>query len=108
MFLATSAQTTFDANGNASLTFSPNKYGIKWTISRIVVSTTSTAGTLAYVYRGAISQANLIDSTYNGNQDMTDTPVELTDSDFITVSFTGGDIGSIAFVRIEGEQEARF
>lgn len=108
MFLATSAQATFDDSGNASMTFSPNKYGIKWTISRVVVSTTSVGGTQAYVYRGPISQSNLIDATYNGNQDMTDTPVELTDSDFITVSFTGGDIGSIAFVRIEGEQEARF
>lgn len=102
-----SATGTFDANGRATVSIGPTVYGARWNVTRLVVSTTSTAETQLRVYRGSEQASRLVDSTYTANQNTSETDVTLGTLETLLFVWTGGDPGAIATAVIEGDQVGR-
>lgn len=97
-----SASGTFDANGNASASLGPAVYGARWNVDRIVVSTTSTAITQCDVYRNVVSATTKIDSTRTGNNDTSETNIDLNAPDVLLFVWTGGTAGASATAVLAG------
>jgi actin-like ATPase involved in cell morphogenesis len=96
-------QATFDAAGTAQVTIGvPN--GVTWRVEVTTVTTTSTTRTTASVYLGSPSPAAMVDSTYSGNRDTSDTVHEVIGGELVTCQWTGGDVGKVATLRISGDQ----
>jgi hypothetical protein len=99
-----SRTATADGNGRAIAQLGPLRSFESWEIKRTTVSSTST--TLiptARVYRGAIAPSRLIDGTYTGTLDTTQTDMTLTSGDSVVAEWTGADVGSSCILIIEGE-----
>lgn len=96
-------QAEFDAAGIAQVTIGvPN--GVSWRVGLTTVSTTSTTRTTASVYLGSPSPSALVDSTYSGNRDASDTVHEVIGGELVTCQWTGGEVGKMATLRISGDQ----
>ena len=104
---ATNAQ--FDANGVAIATLGP-RGPVTWEISRLTVSSTSTLPSQARLFDGPgggaeLTNTNLIEGTYSGNLDATDTPFTIQPGSQLYIQWTGGTPGATATVRVIGRQE---
>lgn len=86
---------------------SPQIYGVKWRIERIATSTTSTKDTELRIYRGDEQPNRLVDSTYSGNLDTSDTPIIVETTEQLKFVWSLGDPGSIATATIHGMQLGR-
>lgn len=102
-----SASATFDDSGRAVVSLGPTVYGVAWEITRVVVSTTSSAQTQLRVYRGTEQASRLVDSTYTGNDNTSETDVKLSNLESLLFVWTGGDVGAIATAVIDGTQTGR-
>lgn len=81
------------------------RYGEEWRITRMTVqSTSSTLVPTARVYRGSEAASNLIDGTFTGNQDSSDTSIRLMSGETLLAVFEGGDVGSQCTLNVFGEK----
>lgn len=104
--LLESNSDTFDANGVATARKGPNAYGDVWTITRVVISTTSVLQTTAKMYLNSILADNLIDVSAMGNADISDTSdINLGTTEKLIVRWTGGTPGTIATMVLYGIAE---
>lgn len=105
--VAQSLSATFDADGNARAEIGPTVYGTKWTVTRLVTSTTSTDRAELRVYRNVESAGTLTDSTRSANADTSETRLELQTLDKLIFSWSKGTPGAVATANIYGSQEGR-
>lgn len=102
--LSESASAQAAANGVARALLGPLRAFETWQVRRVTVSSTSTVLIpTARVYRGAVSPSRLIDGTYTGTLDSTDTmDLELKSGDKLVAEWTGSDVGAVCTLTIEG------
>ena len=110
--LQASQSASFVADGQSSIArvwIGPSVAGTKWMIKRITVSTNSPGvldgASRCRVYLNTETPTALIGGTYSGDQDTNETDVKLYETDKLIVVWTGGDIGSIATVFVQGEYD---
>lgn len=98
-----SLATTLDAAGDGQVTIQPP--GVDWLVTLLTVATSTAVLTPeARVYVNGTSDADLIEGSYNGARDTSDTEHPLTAGDRLIVKWTGGDAGARATVRVSGWQ----
>jgi hypothetical protein len=102
-----SAQVTLDANGSGSVRLGPGRHGVVWTIQRVTVQTsTAVMVPTAKVYRGGIGDAGFISGTFVGSFDVDDgLSEELHNGEYLTIAWTGGDVGAVATATWSGTEE---
>jgi hypothetical protein len=104
--LRQSAPATAGSNGRAVATIQPLRSFERWHITRTAVSSNSTIlAPTARVYRGAESPSALVEGTYAGRLDSSDTAIWLENGEALIVVWEGADVGSSCVVTIEGEVE---
>lgn len=105
--LALSQETIFGSDGTAAIAVGPAIRGEIWDIEHLSVSTDSNdvIPTQAYIYRGTISEASLIEATTSGNADVTNTNMRLTAPELLWIQWREGTVGARAILRIEGKRE---
>lgn len=95
------AQTVLDANGNGQVALGPP--GADWVVTATTLATsTSVNQPIGNIYLGAVSQAALIDGTYSGSGDTSDTKYLLSAGEQVIATWTGGDAGAKATLRVAG------
>lgn len=98
-----SRRATADVNGRARVTLSPQRAFERWQVERITVqSTSSVLVPKCEIYRGAETASRLVDGTWTGTFDHTDTSLMLQTGEEIIVLWVGGDVSSECTVTIEG------
>lgn len=102
---------TLDASGNGSVQFNVRHANQRWIIGYINVTTNQAPTTAPYptatVYEGP-QQAGMADgATWTGNQDTFRGRFVMDACTDLIVAFTGGVVGSVATVIIEGTNELR-
>lgn len=108
--LRESGSATVGANGRASVTLQPLRSFERWDITRMTVANTSTVLVpTARIYRGSESPSALVEGTYTGTQDSSDTKVSLENGERLiavwegkAVNTAGADVGSVCVFTIEG------
>lgn len=99
-----SADGTADANGRAEATLQPLRAFETWRVKRMTVqSTSSTLVPTCRVYRGAVSASRLVDGTYTGTLDHTDTDLALHNGERLIAVWEGADVGAVCTLSIEGD-----
>jgi hypothetical protein len=98
---------TLDASGNGTVTFGVDwSSNHKWVINSVIVATSQLPTTSPYptatVYLGGQQVGVSEGATWTGNQDVFTGVAEMTCDD-LNVVFTGGVVGSVATVIIEGD-----
>lgn len=105
--LSISGQVTLDASGAGALELAVPAATV-WSIQRIAISCTGPTDPMpaCYVYDGPANDANLLDATWTGTQDVSDfgTPLELYAGEFLTFTWTGGTPGTVATARLIGRR----
>ena len=98
-----SSSANADANGIARVSLGPLRGFERWDVrSTTVASTSSTLVPTCKLYRGGESPSRLIDGTYTGTLDTTDTPYTLHSGDRVMAVFDGCDVGAQCTVTLEG------
>lgn len=102
--LSESVSGNADANGIVTVALGPLRSFETWQIRRITVSSASaTLVPTAKIYRGAVSPSRLIDGTFTGTLDSTETlDLDLTSGDRIVGQWTGCDVGASCTLTLEG------
>ena len=102
-----SARVELDASGAGTVRLGPGRHGVRWTVRRITVQTsTATKVPEARVYRGGVGDASFITGTFVGSFDVDDGLNEqLEHGEYLTVAWTGGDAGAVATATWSGEEE---
>lgn len=103
--LTESATAVFGSDRKATVSLGPTRSYENWHIARTSVSTTSTTQTQLFVYRQIENPKNLVEGSATGNQDTSDSAIELRGNERIVLVWTGGDVGQRATVTLEGERE---
>jgi hypothetical protein len=100
-----SARTTFDATGDARVVFGPDRAFERWRVTNTAITTSSAAATSFKLYRGLTeTPSNLIDlSNFNGNNDVSDSVIDLTPGEKLLGVWTGGTPGANATLTVSGE-----
>jgi hypothetical protein len=94
---------TADANGRAVLQFQPLRAGEDWHITRSSVSNSGTVNTpQVKVYRGMETPSTLIEGTFSGNLDSSDTVYDLRNGEQVLFVFSGADVGSLCSATVDG------
>lgn len=102
--LSESATAVAGADGIARVQLGPLRAFETWAVaSTTVSSTSSTLVPTARLYRGAEQPSRLIDGTYTGTLDTTDTTYKLRSGDKVIAVFSGCDVGAQCTVTVEGE-----
>jgi hypothetical protein len=105
--LDTSAQATLSAAGLGTATLAPPAIE-RWHVTRIAVATnqasTVTTIPVCKIYVNSISDANLYDGTFTGNQDSTDADLWLEKGQQLIAQWTGGVAATIGTISIFGNR----
>ena len=103
--LDTSATVTLNAAGTGTAIVSPPAVE-RWHVTRYAVvtnqSTTTTPIPLCKLYVNSVSDANLYDGTYTGNQDSGDADLWLEKGQQLIAQWTGGVPASVGTLSIFG------
>ena len=108
--LDTSVPVRLDGSGNGRASIGPQS-GVMWQVAYTTVSTVSQA---APIPQCAISTGNangpvtLLDATFTGNGDSTDTPAVIYPGSYLWAVWAGGNPGDIATVRVQGQAVTRY
>lgn len=103
--LRESGSGTADSAGRAVCRVQPMRYGEEWRITRMTVqSTSATLVPTAKVYRGSEAASNLVDGTFTGTQDTSDTSIRLMSGEALVCVFEAGDVGSRCTFNVFGEK----
>lgn len=101
----TSVNATFDAAGRAVVRIGPTRSGERWHVILTNISTTSLATTAFRLYRGREAASALLDqSLFNGNGDVSDTVYELLAGQDVVGVWSGGTVGAIGTLTLNGER----
>jgi hypothetical protein len=103
--LAVTQDTTFDGDGIAAIVIGPAIRGEVWNMDYLAVSTDSATDTEAYIYRDSVSPGNLIEASFAGNADKTNTSIRITAPGLLWIRWINGTPGARASLRIEGRRE---
>lgn len=100
-----SERAVFDANGEARVVIGPKRSFERWKITNTAITTTSTLTTSFKLYRGmTATPSNLIDlSNFNGNDDVSDSVIELPSGENLLGVWMGGTPGAFATATVSGE-----
>lgn len=99
-----SVTATVDANGRAVCTLQPLQAFRRWHVRRMTVtSTSSTLVPTVRVYRGEEIASKLVDGTYTGTLDHSDTNLILRSGEPLIFVFSAADVGSKCTATVEGE-----
>lgn len=97
-------QATADANGRATASIGPFRFGESWVVKSMNTTTNSVAESQLRVYRGVESDSALIASTYSGNQDSAGgNEINVPAQDKLVFVWSGADVGASCTCRIEGD-----
>lgn len=104
--LMKAGNTFLDASGNGTVTLGPGAAGERWVVKSVVVQTsTATLIPQAQIYNGPSSPSNIIATTYTGSNDTASGgDIALGLGQFITVTWTDGDPGAVAYATVYGDQ----
>lgn len=93
------------ADGTATVQLQPLRAFENWFISRMTISSTSTAlvPTLK-VYRGSVNPSQLIDGTYTGTLNQSDTAIDLPNGQAIIAQWTGATPGTTCTFTVQGRK----
>ncbi len=95
---------TADANGRAVVIFQPLRSFERWHITLMNIQSTSSVKVPQFrAYRNAEGPSSLVDSTYDGNQNVSNTDITLETGESIIGVWSGADAGSICSMNIQGE-----
>lgn len=98
-----SGRATVDASGIARVRMGPRRAFERWQLRRISIqSTSSTLVPEARLYSGGESTSNLIDGTYDGVLNHTDTDRELANGEDVVCVWSGADVGATCTLTLEG------
>lgn len=93
------ASVTLDGTGAGQVQIPVT--GGDWVIVASSVQVTSNVKEpTAKLYRNSISDATFLEGSYTGSNDSSDTRHLLTQGEYLTVAWTGGDVGARATARI--------
>lgn len=99
-----------DASGNGTVVLRPGNAHESWTITSTVVRTvTAVKNPVCQTFVGSsgVVGGQAVDTTYTGNNDSSDTKIEVNEGSFLTVVWTGGDVGTQASVSVRGTRTQR-
>lgn len=97
-----STSAVFNAAGVARASLGPAVYGSRWNVDRMVATTTSVLPTQCDVYRNVESPLSKIDSTRTGNNDTSETNLDLRPPDTLIFVWTNGTPGATATAILAG------
>jgi hypothetical protein len=93
--LRQSAFATVDASGRGIANIQPLRAFERWEIERVTVAcTSSTLVPTCRIYRGAVAAGNLIEGTFSGRQDTSDTKTMLENGELLIAVWEGKDVGT--------------
>jgi hypothetical protein len=108
--LDTYDSVTLDGAGNGQVTLAPDAFRI-WTITHLNVRTsqgpTETPIPQCTVYRGAVSDGNILSQTWNGSRATATGAATIQPSEPLIVRWENGVPGSTATVSLYGTMEMR-
>lgn len=107
MRLDTGRQTTLDSSGNGSVTLQPSNAHQTWHVTNVVVQTNPSSPTDVPECRITVG-GSIVDTTYNGNNDSSDSKYDVPPGTSMVVSWTGGDPGILATVSVSGTIEQAY
>jgi hypothetical protein len=93
-----------DGSGNGTVQVGPQS-GQRWDVTSTTVSTGSQSSPLPQcsIYSGPTAGPPwLLDATFTGNGDQTDTPSTIYNGQYVWAVWTGGNPGDGATVRVQG------
>lgn len=92
------------AGGTMSVLFDPVPLDTSWQLERVVVSSTSSLPTRAYLFTDLADPRHLLDGTNSGNFDVADntTPVTVGAGLALLVVWLGAADGAVGTVRVQG------
>lgn len=94
-----------DANGRAVVEFQPLRAGEDWHIVRTSIQNAGVNNVPeARVYRGIESPTTLVEGTFSGNMDTSDTVIDLRNGERLLVVWSGADAGSQCSATVDGER----
>lgn len=100
--LDTNRSATFGPTGIARIQIGPTVFGESWRVKRMGVSTTSVADTDVRVYLNAELDTRMIDGSFTGNRDFSDTDISLQTLDQLIVVWVNGTPGAYASFVLQG------
>lgn len=99
------ASVTLDGSGNGTATIAPRGSGMS-TITRTTVSVaTAVKMPIAQTFINVATPPNLVDATYTGANDSSDTTIPLQPGSQLLCVWSGGDAGALATVTCQITQE---
>ena len=102
--LSESASAIADASGTARISIGPLRSFERWEIASTTVANTGTALVpTVRVYRGGEAPSRLIDGSYTGTLDTSDTAYTLLSGEKVLAVFTGASIGTQCTLTVEGK-----
>lgn len=106
--LLENVQATADANGRATATIGPRRYGDSWNVKLLATVTDSTNESQLRVYRGVEVNSAIVASTYSGNQDTAGgNEIVVPSGDKLVFVWTNASVGAVCTCRIEGDLISR-
>jgi len=107
--LYASGSVVLDVNGQGTVILQPGNANERWTISSTSVRQQGTAvkNPLYNSYVGAVTPNQAVDGSYSGNQDDSDTVIEIPYGSYFTGQWTGGDIGATLTIVVRGTRYQR-
>lgn len=102
--LLVSGNAVFVTGGRAVVILGPQRSNEKWKVTYTSIQTTSASTTGMKTYRNFENPSNFIEaSIFNGNNDSSDTVLELAPNEKLVFVWTGGTVGANALVSLRGE-----
>jgi hypothetical protein len=105
--LEVSPNGTIAADGSCEVRIGPMVYGTKWVVKRIVVTCTSSVPTQFRFYRDFVSVGRELDSTFRGNDAISETNIEFMYGSTAIGKWTLGIPGSICVMNLYGDVDTR-
>lgn len=102
MRLDTGKQVRLDSSGNGSVTLQPSNAHQTWKVMGVVVQTIPANPTAVPECRITVG-GSIVDTTYNGNNDSSDSAYDVPPGTSMVVTWTGGDPNILASVTVNGE-----
>lgn len=97
-----------DASGRAAIRLGPFTAFERWQVKRITVQSTSTVLVpTVKLYRGSESRTRMIDGTFTGTFDHSDTDLLLQTGEELLAIWENGDANHVATITLEGEKVRR-
>lgn len=103
-----SGRGTVASNGKASITLQPLRAFERWHIRKYSIQCVSPLAVgastpICKVYRGSEDPTRLIEGTFNGTLNSSDTDITLETGEIILAVWTGGDVNAQCSFTLQGE-----